>query len=104
MVLTIVPIFVITPIGFSFVFLRNDPNAKVNVPKNDQNVPIVLSKTEKAVYELLKVQPNLTREELSIEISKTVKTVQRALGGLKTKGLIARVGNTRTGYWKFLQQ
>lgn len=93
-----------TPIGFSFVFLRNDPNAKINVPKNDKNVPIVLSKTEKAVYELLKVQPNLTREELSIEISKTVKTVQRALDGLKTKGLIARVGNTRTGYWKSLQQ
>ena len=89
-----------TPIGFSFVFLRNDPNAKVNVPKNDKNVPIVLSKTEKAVYELLKVQPNLTREELSIEISKTVKTVQRALDGLKTKGLIARVGNNRSGYWK----
>ena len=89
-----------TPIGFSFVFLRNDPNAKINVPKNDKNVPIFLSKTEKAVYELLKVQPNLTREELSIEISKTVKTVQRALDGLKTKGLIARVGNTRTGYWR----
>ena len=89
-----------TPIGFSFVFLRNDPNATVNVPKNDKNVPIVLSKTEKAVYELLKVQPNLTREELSIEISKTVKTVQRALDGLKMKGLIARVGNTRTGYWR----
>ena len=89
-----------TPIGFSFVFLRNDPNAKINVPKNDKNVPIFLSKTEKAVYELLKVQPNLTREELSIEISKTVKTVQRALDGLKAKGLIARVGNTRTGYWR----
>lgn len=89
-----------TPIGFSFVFLRNDPNAKVNVPKNDKNVPIVLSKTEKAVYELLKVQPNLTREELSIEISKTVKTVQRALDGLKTKGLISRVGTNRSGYWK----
>lgn len=89
-----------TPIGFSFVFLRNDPNAKINVPKNDKNVPIVLSKTEKAVYELLKVQPNLTREELSIEISKTVKTVQRALDGLKTKGLISRVGTNRSGYWK----
>lgn len=89
-----------TPIGFSFVFLRNDPNAKVNVPKSDKNVPVVLSKTEKAVYELLKVQPNLTREELSIEISKTVKTVQRALDGLKTKGLISRVGTNRSGYWK----
>ena len=89
-----------TPIGFSFVFLRNDPNAKINVPKNDKNAPVVLSKTEKAVYELLKVQPNLTREELSIEISKTVKTVQRALDGLKTKGLISRVGTNRSGYWK----
>ena len=89
-----------TPIGFSFIFLRNDPNATKNVPKNDKNAPIFLSKTEKAVYELLKVQPNLTREELSIEISKTVKTVQRALDGLKEKGLISRVGTKRSGYWK----
>ena len=52
----------------------------------------------------MKLQPNLTREELSMEISKTVKTVQRALDGLKEKGLIARVGNTRTGYWEILQR
>ncbi|MGN1052935.1 MAG: hypothetical protein ACI4SH_06050, partial [Candidatus Scatosoma sp.] len=88
------------PIGFSFIFLRNDPNATKNAPKNDKNAPIFLSKTEKAVYELLKVQPNLTREELSIEISKTVKTVQRALDGLKEKGLLSRVGTKRSGYWK----
>ena len=65
---------------------------------------LALSKTEKAVYQLLKLQPNLTREELSTEISKTVKTVQRALDGLKEKGVIARVGNTRTGYWEILQK
>lgn len=62
------------------------------------------NQTEKAVYKLLKSQPNLTRKELSMEISKTIKTVQRALDGLKEKGLIARVGNTSTGYWKILQQ
>ena len=83
--------------------MRNAPNALINVSKPKQNVPVVLSKTEKAVYELLKVQPNLTREELSIEISKTIKTVQRALDGLKTKGLISRVGNTRKGYWEIIQ-
>lgn len=83
--------------------MRNDPNALINVSKPKQNVPVVLSKTEKAVYELLKVQPNLTREELSIEISKTIKTVQRALDGLKTKGHISRVGNTRKGYWEIIQ-
>ncbi len=63
----------------------------------------VLSKTEKAVYKLLKLKPDLTREELAIEIPKTVKTVQRALDGLKEKGLITRVGNTRTGYWEILE-
>lgn len=89
-----------TPIGFSFIFLRNDPNVPNNVASTKKNIPIILSKTEKAVYDLLKVQPNLTREELAIEISKTVKTVQRALDGLKKKGLISRIGSTRNGYWK----
>ena len=93
-----------TPIGFSFIFLRNDPNAPRNVSEPRQNISVVLSKTEKAVYQLLKLQPNLTREELAIEISKTIKTVQRALDGLKEKGLIARIGNTRTGYWEIIQK
>ncbi len=74
------------------------------VPELNQNVPVVLSKTEKSVYQLLKLQLNLTREELSIEISKTIKKVQRALEGLKEKGLIARFGNARTGYWEILQK
>lgn len=89
-----------TPIGFSFLFLRNDPNAIINVPKREYNVPIILSKTEKLVYAILKEQPSLTREELAIEISKTTKTVQRTLDSLKTKGLIIRVGTNRKGYWK----
>lgn len=74
------------------------------VPELNQNVPVVLSKTEKSVYQLLKLQLNLTREELSIEISKTIKKVQRALEGLKEKGLIVRVGNARKGYWEILQK
>ena len=61
-------------------------------------------KRKKSVYQLLKLQLNLTREELSIEISKTIKKVQRALEGLKEKGLIVRVGNARTGYWEILQK
>lgn len=89
-----------TALGFSFIFLRNDPNAIKNVPRQEHNVPIFLTKTEKIVYELLKLQPSLTREELALEISKTVKTVQRALDGLKTKGLIIRVGTNRKGYWE----
>ena len=93
-----------TPIGFSFVFLRNDPNSVKNVPKIKKNVPNGLNKTENAVFGLLKMQPNLTREEIAIETSKTVKTVQRALDKLKLKGFISRVGNNRKGYWEILKQ
>ena len=88
-----------SPIGFSFIFLRNDSNGKQNVLKRSENVPIVLKRTEKLVYDLLKRQPNLTKDELALEISKTPKTVQRALNGLKEKGVITRVGTNRKGYW-----
>lgn len=92
-----------SPIGFSFIFLRNDINATKNVPKQRENVPIVLKRTEKLVYDLLKRQPNLTREELALEISKTPKTIQRALDGLKEKSVITRIGTNRKGYWEVKQ-
>ncbi len=89
-----------TPVGFSFVFLRNDLNASESVPKKEQTVPILLTKTEKAVYDLLRVSPAMTREELALEVSKTPKTVQRALDGLREKGLIVRIGAKKNGYWE----
>lgn len=89
-----------TPVGFSFVFLRNDLNASENVPKKEQTVPILLTRTEKAVYDLLRASPAMTREELALEVSKTPKTVQRALDGLREKGLIVRVGAKKNGYWE----
>ena len=92
-----------TPIGFSFVFLRNDPNMPKNMPDKKQSVPVDLTKTEKEVYRLLQLQPNLTREELSIEIEKSIKTVQRTLEGLRLRGLISRVGTSRKGYWEITQ-
>lgn len=92
-----------TPIGFSFVFLRNDPNMPKNMSDKKQSVPVDLTKTEKEVYRLLQLQPNLTREELSIEIAKSIKTVQRTLEGLRLRGLISRVGTSRKGYWKITQ-
>lgn len=92
-----------TPIGFSFVFLRNDPNMPKNMSDKKQSVPVDLTKTEKEVYRLLQLQPNLTREELSIEIEKSIKTVQRTLEGLRLRGLISRVGTSRKGYWEITQ-
>ena len=89
------------PFGFSFVFYRNDPNKSepANKEKAGNDRPDGFTPSEAAVYELLKDQPNLTREELAGRIGKTLKTVQRALDSLKAKRLIQRVGTSKTGYW-----
>ena len=89
-----------TPVGFSFIFLRNNLNISAPAPKKEQALPLLLSKTEKAIYDLLRNDPALSREELALEISKTPRTIQRALEGLKEKGLIERVGTARIGYWE----
>ena len=87
-----------TDIGFTFILYRNKniPNikeSKINV-KN-----IKLSETELTILNLLEINPNYTRNELAESISKTVRTVQRALDSLKEKGLIMRVGSDKTGQW-----
>lgn len=87
-------------VGFSFIFLRNELNAYKSGPAKEQAVPALLNKTEKAVFELIQTSPSMSREELAHEIAKTPRTVQRALDGLRGKGLISRVGTNRTGYWK----
>lgn len=89
-----------TPLGFSFVFLRNSPNLSESAPQKGQPIPVLLTKSEKIVYDLLRADPSLTREELALEVSKTPKTVQRALDGLRKKGLIERIGTNRKGYWE----
>jgi ATP-dependent DNA helicase RecG len=86
--------------GFSFIFFRNIPNTS-QVNSNTQISPTdSFTPSEAKVYELLKQQPNLTREELAGKIGKTVKTVQRALDGLRNKQRIIRVGTSKRGYWE----
>jgi ATP-dependent DNA helicase RecG len=52
-----------------------------------------LNGTEKAVYAILKQKSDSLREEIADNISKTVRTVQRALNSLIEKGYIRRVGS-----------
>ncbi len=59
----------------------------------DVTLDVTLNGTEKAVYAILKQKPDSSREEISEKISKTVRTVQRALDSLKDKGYIKREGS-----------
>jgi len=47
--------------------------------------------------------PDSSRSEIADKISKTVRTVQRALDSLRDKGYIQRVGSKQEPYWEVLK-
>jgi len=64
---------------------------------------VTLNGTEKAVYAILKQKSDSSREEIADKISKTVRTVQRALNSLVEKGCINRVGSKQNPVWEVLK-
>lgn len=82
-----------TKTGFRFIFYR--AHGHENVHK--------MSKSEKAVYDLLCECDCLTIAELAKRIGKTDKTVYRAIKALKENGYIVREGTDTSGYWKILK-
>ena len=41
-----------------------------------------------------------TVEQISVVLGKSKSTIEKAIRGLKEKGLIERIGSDKTGYWK----
>ena len=56
------------------------------------------------LYGKLKQNPAISREEIAEMVSKTVRTVQRALGSLTEKGYIKRVGAKKNSTWEVLKE
>lgn len=85
--------------GFRFSFYRK------NVFSNFEKIldKTKLNKTDLEVLKQLKNNPEYTREEISLNINKTIRTVQRSLDKLKDLNKIIRVGNNCNGYWEILE-
>ncbi|MCR5219799.1 MAG: putative DNA binding domain-containing protein [bacterium] len=82
-------------LGFKAIIYRSLPlDVTINVPIN-----VTLNGTEISVLALLKQHPDISRDELAEKVSKTVRTVQRALDSLKEKGIIERDGSRKFGRW-----
>lgn len=79
--------------GFRFIFYRVHGHKNVHV----------MSKSEKAVYDLLRECDYLTNAAIAKKIGKTEKTVYRAIKALKENGYIVREGNDNNGYWKIIK-
>lgn len=81
--------------GFRFSFYRKNSIEKEMFKNN-----LKLSSTDLAILKEIENNPEQTREEISLKISKTVRTVQRSLNKLKEMDKIKRVGNNKYGFWK----
>lgn len=63
--------------------------------KND-----TISETESEVLEWLRKDNHLTTAELVGNCNKSLRTINRIIASLKSKGLIERIGSNKSGYWK----
>lgn len=85
--------------GFKFIIYRPQIQSDIlNV-----TLDVTLNGTEMSVLALLKQKPDSSRDEIAEKISKTVRTVQRALDSLRDKGYIKRVGSKQNPLWKILK-
>ena len=94
--------------GFAVVFYRPDArfetsDVSTNVPKNfPKNVP--LNEIEKLIISAISQNPKVTQEQLAMVISKSRKTVQRYLDGLRDKSIVKYVGPKKGEHWEITQE
>lgn len=84
--------------GFMFVFYRETENIAPIAPMDD------LTEQEKIIYEMIKEDPKITREEIVSKVQTSLRTVQRVTNSLARKGYILRIGSNRFGYWELVER
>lgn len=61
-----------------------------------------LNVSEKKVYELVKINPHISKNKLAEMLELSEPTISKCIRALKEYKLIERVGSNKTGYWKIL--
>ncbi|MGN0414708.1 MAG: ATP-binding protein [Agathobacter sp.] len=85
-----------TDTDFTLLFSRVNRNIMPSGGiKND-----TISETESEVLEWLRKDNHVTTAELVEKCKKSLRTINRVIASLKSKGLIERVGSNKSGYWK----
>ncbi len=89
------------------VFLFSDNFLRI-VFKRDNN-PITAQETAQEttrgkILSILKVNPKTTKQELMTMLNKADGTIKEHLSNLKKEGKLQRVGSTKSGYWKVLDE
>lgn len=88
--------------GFKFILYRPKFQSD-NFVIPSVTLDVTLNGTEMMVLTILRQKPDSSRDEIANKISKTSRTVQRALDTLREKGYIRRIGSKQTPTWEILK-
>ena len=91
------------------LFLRNLLLNEDNILSNremhigyikETEIPEVSSKREADIIKILRSNPQITLQEISIQIGKSLRTTQSTVKGLQNRNIVERVGGKKNGIWK----
>ena len=89
--------------GFKFIIYRPNFISDTKNVTYDFTYGNELNSTERYVLAILKENSEISRDEIASKISKTIRTVQRALVSLTEKGYIKRIGAKRNSTWEVIR-
>lgn len=82
--------------------LRRVRNAVVH--GESVNDPVKLSDDAQKIFEAIRQNNKITREELAHLCSKSLATVRRRISELNKNGYIERIGSDKVGYYRILKK
>lgn len=94
---------------FIELFLRNLLLGEDNILSNremhigykpEKGAPEIALNRETAILEILKVNPNITLQEVADKIGKSLRSVKITVKDLQDRGIVERVGSKKAGSWK----
>ena len=75
-------------------------NVTSNVTSNVNSLSVVqLTDRQKRICELIKDNPFISAQQMSVVLSVVKRTIERDLAAMQKKGVLIREGNTSAGHW-----
>ncbi len=79
-------------------------NDVVNDVVNDGvNDGVKLSKLQQSILLQIQEHPSITIQALAMQLTKSLRTIERHIKVLKDNNYIGRVGSAKTGHWKVIE-
>ena len=82
---------------------NNTTNHDDNTTNHDDSITNRITNTQSRILEEILNEPKITSKELAKIIGVHTVSIKKNLAILKQQGLIKRIGNNRSGYWKIIK-